>query len=244
MSDQPNVQTALAAVIADLPAIGKDHHAAPGQGGYAYRGIEAITRNVQPLLARHGVIIVPNVLSHNVKDITVANRPWTDTTLVVEYTIVGPDGSTLTATTVGIGRDNSDKGANKAMTQAFKYLLLQLLCVSDAADDTDGTSHVADGPAEQHRPEHADRVETVIAEMRRSTATRQHAIKDWADGRSLSGGSMLRDVGWLEQVESWLDEHPDTPPEPEPVSDGRSAAQIAADKLTAAGLPAQVGMVE
>ena len=40
---------------------------------------------------------------------------------------------------VGIGRDHTDKGANKAQTQAFKYLLMHLFCVSDPKDD--GDSH-------------------------------------------------------------------------------------------------------
>jgi hypothetical protein len=146
VSDTLSVHQALAAVMAELPAIGKDDHASPQQGGYAYRGIEAITGHAQPLFAKHGVVTVPRVQSVDVRELTVNGKPWTDTTLVVEYTIVGPDGSTLTATCVGIGRDNADKGANKAMTQAFKYLLLQVLCISDAKDDADGTTVTADAP--------------------------------------------------------------------------------------------------
>jgi hypothetical protein len=138
------VHEALAQVMADLPAIGKDDHASQQQGGYAYRGIEAITRHVQPLFAKHGVVTIPAVRSVEVKDLVVNGKPWTDTTLVVDYTLVGPDGSSLTATCVGVGRDNADKGANKAMTQAFKYLLLQVLCISDAKDDADGTTVEAD----------------------------------------------------------------------------------------------------
>jgi hypothetical protein len=43
-----------------------------------------------------------------------------------------------------IGRDNSDKGTSKCMTQAFKYALLQTLCIGDAKDDADGTTHERD----------------------------------------------------------------------------------------------------
>jgi hypothetical protein len=144
MSDTLTVNQALAKVMAELPAIGKDAQASAQQGGYAYRGIEAITGHVQPLFAQHGVVTIPSVRTVEVRDLVVNGKPWTDTTLVVDYTLVGPDGSTLNATCVGMGRDNSDKGANKAMTQAFKYLLLQVLCISDAKDDADGTTVEAD----------------------------------------------------------------------------------------------------
>ena len=49
--------------------------------------------------------------------------------------------SRQTASTIGIGRDNSDKGANKAATQAYKYLLLHLFAIGDRTDDSDATSY-------------------------------------------------------------------------------------------------------
>lgn len=139
-----NVTEALCRVMRDLPGIGKDGQAAAAQGGYRYRGIEQITREAQGLFARHGIAFIPRVTSWDVREIEVQGKPWTDTTLMVEYAIVGPNDTRLTAAVVGIGRDNSDKGANKAMTQAFKYAMLQALCISDADDDADGTTHERD----------------------------------------------------------------------------------------------------
>lgn len=142
-----NVVSALAAVIAELPGIGKDGRASQQQGGYAYRGIEQITAHAAPLLAKHGVVFLPQVLDVDVRDITVNSKPWTDTYLTVRYLICGPGGpeDRVEATVVGIGRDNADKGANKALTQAFKYALLQVLCIADAKDDGDGhATHEAD----------------------------------------------------------------------------------------------------
>ena len=135
-----DVVAALAAVVAELPAIGKDHHASQAQGGYAYRGIEAITKSAAPLFAKYGVVFVPQVQSVEIREITVNNKPWTDTILTVRYRVCGPGGPEdyLEATVVGIGRDNADKGANKALTQAFKYALIQTLCIADAKDDNDG----------------------------------------------------------------------------------------------------------
>jgi hypothetical protein len=141
------VTVAVSAVMAALPAIGKDSQAAQQQGGYAYRGIEQITAQCQRLFAEHGVVFAPRVTGHEIRDITVANKPWTDTILTVEYDVYGPAGDHITVGPIlAIGRDNSDKGANKAMTQAFKYALLQTLCISDAKDDGDGHTHEADSP--------------------------------------------------------------------------------------------------
>lgn len=142
-----NVVEALRRVMRDLPAIGKDQTASAQQGGYAYRGIEQITKHAQPLFAKHGVVLVPHVLSWEVRDLTVNGKPWTDTYAMVEYTAHGPGGrddSVTVGPILAIGRDNSDKGANKCMTQALKYALLQVLCISDAKDDGDGQTHEAE----------------------------------------------------------------------------------------------------
>lgn len=142
-----NVVEALSRVMADLPAIGRDQTASQQQGGYAYRGIEQITKHTQGLFAEHGIVFVPRVVSYEIRDLMVNNKPWTDTVELVEYTVYGPGGVDDHITVgpiLAVGRDNSDKGGNKCLTQAFKYALLQTLCISDAKDDGDNQSHEAD----------------------------------------------------------------------------------------------------
>ncbi len=148
---QTTVTQALSACMQEMPGIAKDTKSA--NVPYSYRGIEEMTRTLQPLFARHGIVTVPRVERIEVKDITVANKPWTDTLLSVSYDIYGPAGDMITAgPIIGIGRDNSDKGSNKALTQAYKYLLLQLLCVSDGEDEGDAVSVAADPPQRQAPP--------------------------------------------------------------------------------------------
>jgi hypothetical protein len=148
-----NVITALAKVIADLPAIGKDGR--NKDQGYSFRGIEQITKELQPILAKHGVFFVPRVLSWEERELTINNKPWSDQRLLVEYDVFGPGGADDKITVgpvAGIGRDNSDKGANKAMSQAFKYALLQTLCIADGKDDGDQHTHVADEGSTRNAP--------------------------------------------------------------------------------------------
>lgn len=149
MSDEAaaaNVIEALTRVIRDLPGIAKGRS---NEGGlkYAFRGIEQITAEVQPLLARHGVVFAPRLIDYRTEKVTVGGNPWTDTYAQVSYTVYGPGGiedRIEVGPIPAIGRDNSDKGANKAMSQAFKYALLQTLMVADAKDDGDQHTHVAD----------------------------------------------------------------------------------------------------
>lgn len=193
-----NVTEALRRVMADLPGIGKDERADPRQGGYAYRGIEAITRAVQPLLARHGVVLVPHVQAHEVAPVDVAGKPWSDTRLLVSYTVYGPGGPEdhiEVGPILAIGRDGADKGANKALTQAFKYLLLQLLCVSDAKDDGDAASVEADRRTHEEErpwwdragygdPDEAQATVVRLNELLRSVpAARRASLREWLQGR-------------------------------------------------------------
>lgn len=135
-----NVITALAAVMKELPAIGKGDKSPEG---YAYRGIEAITKHLQPLLAKHCVIITPSSTIVDVRPSPAMKEGWQDVQITVDWRIFGPGGPSdvIEARTSGIGRDKSDKGANKAQTQAYKYLLLHLLSIADKADDADGVTY-------------------------------------------------------------------------------------------------------
>ena len=255
-----HVVEAIARVMRDLPAIGKEGHAAPSQGGYAYRGIEQITRAAQGLFARHGITFVPRVTSYEVKEITVQNKPWTDTILSVDYRIYGPAGidDYLTASIVAIGRDNSDKGANKAMTQAFKYVMLQTLCISDATDDTDGTTHVADAsPVSQ--PAEADTVDDIRGQIGRLDATARATLADRWNASKIHNLDQLqadeveavREMLRAVAVESFrsASDTPAAPTAPAPASEALSEPldasvvdadhQLAVARESVAGLPAR-----
>ena len=139
--EQVPVHVAIARIMGDLPAIGKDERMSGGGMSYNYRGIETITAHVQPLLVKHGVVIVPSSTITSIEPALDAKPGWQDVVLSIDWLIIGPDGSTLNARTVGIGRDSGDKGSNKCSSQAFKYLLLHLFCIADSGDDSDGMAY-------------------------------------------------------------------------------------------------------
>jgi hypothetical protein len=139
MPEHETIAGALVGILADLPGIEKKRH--PGGVTYAYRGIEEITVALQPLLVKHGVVITPSATLVSVVPLPEKgnNANWTRTTLSVLYEIhlAGSKEPPITATCIGVGDDNADKGANKSMTQAFKYLLLQTFCIADPSEDGD-----------------------------------------------------------------------------------------------------------
>lgn len=241
MEDQ-TVVDALACVIAELPGIGKDQHASQAQGGYSYRGIEAITKSAAPLFAKYGIVFVPQVLDCDIRDITVNNKPWTDTILTVRYRICGPAGDFLEATVVGIGRDNADKGANKALTQAFKYALIQTLCVADAKDDADGTHTERDAlpaPEPMATKRQADEFGLVLDSVPDSVAA---DFKAWKATQRFKWPWTL---AALNQMETKLDElvgasEANTPPAGVTSSDGDGGGEPApdTDKAGSAAAPA------
>jgi len=199
----PNVIVALLRVMRDLPGIGKDQTASAQQGGYSYRGIEQITQHTQSLFARHGVVFSPRVVHYEIRDLTVNNKPWTDTVEMVEYDVYGPGGIEDRITVgpiLAIGRDNSDKGANKALTQAYKYALLQALSISDAKDDADGQTHEADD-----RPIGWGKDEARAHVLELAGGDRMKATKAWAE----IGRTPWTEQALTEAFEAWVNQPKD-----------------------------------
>lgn len=150
----------LCLVMKDLPAIGKEQQFDGGGARYKYRGIEDIMPHVKHLFAEHGVVATPFVEDCQIipfdvprKDGTVAR--WSDTVLKVRYRFhsAGDTDDWVEAQTVGIGRDNSDKGANKAMTAAYKYALIQVLNISDFEDGDGERNERIDSPEDESQDE-------------------------------------------------------------------------------------------
>lgn len=111
--------------------------------GFKFRGIEDVLRFVQPALCKHGVFVVPEVIDAQVEERTTAKGgAITYTTLTMNYHFCAPDGSRVTACVVGQAMDSGDKSANKAMSAAMKYALLQTLAIpTEAMEDPDEEAH-------------------------------------------------------------------------------------------------------
>lgn len=110
--------------------------------GYKFRGIDDAYAAFQPLFAKHGVFVVPQVTK-----MTREERPNKSggvliyTTLEVRHTFYAEDASSFDCITVGEAMDSGDKSCNKALSAAMKYALLEVFCVPTEADnDTENHS--------------------------------------------------------------------------------------------------------
>lgn len=136
----PMIYEALHKVMNEVEAIGKDR--TNQQQGFKFRGIDQVYNALHPLMAKHGIVTVPRVRSVLDRSEHRSNRGSAifRTMLEVEYDFVAADGSKITVgPVIGEAMDTGDKGCNKAMAIAHKYILFQLFMIptEDQADDPD-----------------------------------------------------------------------------------------------------------
>jgi hypothetical protein len=143
-----NVYQAFSAVQKDL----SDHGIAKGQQNqqqrYQYRGIDDVYNTLGPLLAKHGLIIIPRVVESEQTHL----QKGTHWKAKVEYNVYGPDGDKMepAATAHGECIDYGDKGLNKACTAAYKFWVLSAFCVPlEGNEDADSVSPEVTAPVAQ-----------------------------------------------------------------------------------------------
>lgn len=136
----PEIYGKINAIMREIPAIGKDKQ--NKQQGFAYRGIDDVMNVLFPLLSKHGVFVVPEVISTSrTERQTKSGGNMAFTVSTVRYTFFATDGSSVSAITTGEGMDSADKSTNKAMAAAMKYAFFQTFCIPTeeaANDDPDG----------------------------------------------------------------------------------------------------------
>ena len=124
-----NIYESITKIIADCPAIAKDSRNTQGNG-YMYRGIDAVMNVFQPLLAKHKIFVVPQVLETIREErVTSKGSNLIYSILRVKYTFFAEDGTSVEAVVQGEGMDSGDKASNKAMSAAFKYAMFQVFCI-------------------------------------------------------------------------------------------------------------------
>lgn len=121
----------IAAIMEEMPAIGKEKK--NKDQGFMYRGIDDVMNVLQPLLSKHKVFIVPEVLEQTREErATKSGGRLLYSLLKIKYTFFADDGTSVSAVVIGEGMDSSDKASNKAMAVGMKYALFQVFCIPTA----------------------------------------------------------------------------------------------------------------
>jgi len=139
------VYKAINNVQADLSVLGitKDRRNMQGNG-YNFRGIDDVYNTIAPLLSKHGLCILPRVLSREcVERVSQKGGALFYVTVDAEFDFVSAeDGTKHTVKTFGEAMDSGDKATNKAMSAAYKYACFQAFSIPTESDnDADAHTH-------------------------------------------------------------------------------------------------------
>lgn len=148
----PLVYQRIAAVQGELAKVGIAKSRRNSQGsGYNFRGIDDVYAALSPLLAAHGLVIVPRLVERICEERQArSGGALFNVTVKAEFDfIAAEDGSVHTASTYGEAMDSGDKATNKAMSAAYKYAAFMTFAIPTEGDnDADAHTHeVATDPA-------------------------------------------------------------------------------------------------
>ncbi|MCP4897362.1 MAG: hypothetical protein GY906_10360 [bacterium] len=197
--------------------------------------IDDVYASIHPLLIKHGVIIVPRVVSYEWRDGTFPNGgACLDFVLTVEYDFIAiSDGTKFTAVGFAQGRDNQDKGPNKAIQQALKYVLIQMLQINtgEDAEEDPGDTPAAKEAAEAAQAK-AQRESDILHYTNKAKAAIFSMAKNDKDeakrGFELAlHAAELTEIVTSDDADKVIDEASDiyepVPKESEPITDGSDA---------------------
>jgi len=123
-----NIYQSITKILEEVPAIGKNKKNTTQN--FMFRGIDDVMNTFQPLLAKHKVFIVPQVLEQTREErVTSKGGILIYSICKIKYIFYAEDGSSIEAIVVGEGMDSGDKATNKAMAIAMKYAMFQVFCI-------------------------------------------------------------------------------------------------------------------
>jgi hypothetical protein len=177
------------------------------QQGFSFRGIDAVVNAVSPALRQVGMVVVPTVLSREAKTVEVGrNRTLMGhVTVTVQYRFYAPDGSYVDAVAVGEAMDSGDKATSKAMSVAFRTVLLQALALPTDEPDADSTSYERSPAREPARQEPTTPAAALLQEIRDLAGSRDNQLAVAAEWEA-EHGHPLRDATDLGSLELLRDE--------------------------------------
>ena len=139
------VYQAINKVQAELAHTGISKTRTNTQGsGYKFRGIDDVFNALSPLLATHGLCILPRMLTRTCEErMSKSGGNLFYVTVEAEFDLVAAeDGSKHTIRTFGEAMDSGDKATNKAMSAAYKYAAMQAFSIPTEGDnDTENHTH-------------------------------------------------------------------------------------------------------
>lgn len=169
--EQKKVYAAISAVARDMAEVGISKDRENRQQGFSFRGIDQVYNALAPMLAKHGLVILPRITERTVTErVTQKGGVLFYVVVKAEFDFVATeDGSMHTIVTYGEAMDSGDKATNKAMSIAYKYAAFQTFCIP-----TEQTAIDADAEIHHIKPADADQI---LAEFTQYAGTENDSKK-------------------------------------------------------------------
>ena len=142
MESNIGIYAAINAVQTDLNKEGITKNRKNQAQNYNFRGIDDVYNALSPLLAKHGLCILPRILMRTCDERQTKNGgSMFYVTVEAEFDFVcAKDGSKHIVRTFGEAMDSADKATNKAMSAAYKYAAFQAFAIPTEGDN-DADAH-------------------------------------------------------------------------------------------------------
>jgi ERF superfamily len=208
-----SIEIALAAVKNAVGAVAKAERNT--QQNFNFRGVDAVVNAAAPALNKFGVIVLPRVISHTYEQVTTSTGKLASRVILeVEYAFTGPAGDVLVAVVMSESMDYGDKAMAKAMSVAYRTVLLQVLNLpTDEKDPDESIYEQADKPAPAAVAPAAKRAGAAKSApaAKGSAITDAQMIVDLAE--AASNAETVRGLYEIAASRGWLNEervHPST----------------------------------
>lgn len=150
------------------------------QQGYNFRSVDEVYNMIQPILAKHRVFSLANVLEKTREEReTRSGGALIYTLMKVRFRFYTDDGSYVDTITEGEGMDSGDKSSNKAMTAAHKYAIIMMFSIptnEERDGDHDSPEH-GDPPVPKNKKPPADPKKILLSTTPENYTKVKDAIK-------------------------------------------------------------------
>lgn len=150
MSEPLSVQETITAIMREVSHVGKDGRNT--SQNFNFRGVDAVVNALAAPIREHGLVITPVVKRADHREITSGNGKRQAWVIVeVAYEFIGPKGDRIDAVVVAEATDFADKATAKAMSVAYRTVLLQVFNLPTDEPDPD-SDYVERGGESAARP--------------------------------------------------------------------------------------------
>lgn len=153
MTEPKGVYAIIGAIQGELAKTGIAKEGVNQSQNYRFRGIDQVYSALSPLLAKHGLCILPRMVGCERAERATMKPGYNGgpakesvlfyVTVEAEFDFVSAhDGSSHTVRTFGEAMDSGDKATNKAMSAAYKYAAFMAFAIPTEGDnDADASTH-------------------------------------------------------------------------------------------------------